>query len=47
MKEHMLMHTGEKPHACDIYGLHFRQAQHLKELIYTGVKSHDCGVCCK
>ena len=45
-----MIHTGDKPHCCDVCDRAFKQAAHLQshQLIhtgYTGDISYNCTVC--
>ncbi|MCP4520389.1 MAG: C2H2-type zinc finger protein, partial [Cytophagales bacterium] len=49
MKEHVKIHTGEKPFQCEICKRAFSQHSHLKRhaLIDTGEKPFQCNFCNK
>ena len=43
----MMIHTGEKPHKCNICEKKFAQLNNLKQHIemHTGEKQHRCEIC--
>jgi KRAB domain-containing zinc finger protein len=45
----MLVHTGGKPHTCNMCDKSFTEAWYLKlhRLVHTGEKPHSCNVCGK
>lgn len=49
MKIHILVHSGERPHKCNICNRGFTQLHVLKRhmLIHTGEKPYSCKVCNK
>ncbi|KAK3851222.1 hypothetical protein Pcinc_042116 [Petrolisthes cinctipes] len=49
LKNHRLIHTGEKPHQCPDCGKRFSELGHMKthRYIHTGEKPHECPDCGK
>ena len=47
LKQHMLIHTGEKPHDFDIFGNRFALSSNLKQhtMTHSGEKLHECALC--
>lgn len=47
MKDHSLVHTGERPFKCEVCNKAFTQMHTLKShiLIHTGEKPYTCDVC--
>ena len=47
LMNHLLIHTGEKPHQCSYCGMAFNQKSSLNthERLHTGVKNHICDIC--
>ena len=47
MKRHMSMHTGVRPHPCNVCGKSFADKGGLRkhERTHTGVKPHKCSHC--
>ncbi|XP_067013817.2 gastrula zinc finger protein XlCGF7.1 isoform X2 [Anabrus simplex] len=47
LKDHLLVHSGRKPHRCAECGKSFRYISGWRthQLIHSGVKNHACSVC--
>ena len=47
LKQHMLIHTREKPLEFDIFGNRFALLSNLKQRVmtHTGEKLHECALC--
>ena len=49
LKQHMLIHAGEKPYACGVCTSRFADSSSLRRhmLVHTGEKPYKCSVCLK